>query len=59
MNELKNQLMRVKMYICLFGILFIGLAIFAVHGMVNGIVKELEMLKNEIDEFALSKEEKI
>ena len=59
MNELKNQLMRVKMYICLFGILFIGLAIFAVQGMVNGIVKELEMLKNEIDEFALSKEEKI
>ncbi len=59
MNELKNQLMRVKMYICFFGILFIGLAIFAVHGMVNGIVKELEMLKNEIDEFALSKEEKI
>lgn len=59
MNELKNQLMRVKMYICLFGILFIGLAVFAVHGMVNGIVKELEMLKNEIDEFALSKEEKI
>ena len=59
MNELKNQLMRVKMYIYLFGILFIGLAIFAVQGMVNGIVKELEMLKNEIDEFALSKEEKI
>ena len=59
MTELKNQLTRVKMYICLFGILFIGLAIFAVHGMVNGIVKELEMLKNEIDEFTLSKEEKI
>ena len=58
MTELKSQLVRVKKNICFFGIFFVGLAIIALHGMVNRIVRELETLKNEMDEYALSKEEK-
>lgn len=55
MSEVKNQLNRVKLYICLFGVVFICLSVFVVYRMVEKIVSELEFLKNEIDGYASEK----